>query len=113
MHPTNRQHVFPLAPEGPSTHDPIEKIIEGLDLGGFGADGPADLRIGDVAQQKERPLDPAEFAKSEAQPAFPVVRAEFVSAAAWTAAPARLGSRGQPASCPANASRSAASRSLW
>ncbi len=53
--------------------DPVEKIVVGLDLGGLGADGPPDLRIGDVAQQEERTLDLAEFAEGEAYPAFPVV----------------------------------------
>lgn len=47
-----------------SEGDPIEKIVEGFDLCGFGADGPADLRIGNVTQRKELPLDPARIERT-------------------------------------------------
>jgi hypothetical protein len=57
--------------------NPVEELVVGLDLGGFGADDAADFCVGDVAQQEQRALDPAELAERAVEQAATVVCAEL------------------------------------
>ena len=53
--------------------DPIEEVVEGLDLGGFAADGAPDLDARHKAQQEQRTLDAPEFTESAVEQAVPTI----------------------------------------
>ena len=49
--------------DGPAEGDPVQEIVEGLDLGGFGTNTATHLGDGDVAEQEQGARDPPEFTK--------------------------------------------------
>jgi len=57
----------------PAKRNPVEKVIVGLDLGGFRADDAADLYAGKETQQEQRALDTTEFAEGAVEQAAAIV----------------------------------------
>ena len=62
---------------GPAERDPVEGLVESLDLGGFGTDRPPDVRVGDEPQQEQRAFSAADLAKCLIEQAVPVVGAKL------------------------------------
>ena len=61
----------------PPERHPVQEIVVGLDLGGFGTDAAADFDAGEEAQQEQGALDAAKLTESAVKPAAAAVCAQL------------------------------------
>ena len=60
-----------------SEADPVEEVVVGLHLGRLRADAAAQISLGNVAQQEQRPHDPPQLAERAIQSVLAAVAAEL------------------------------------